>query len=154
MARHPETYDKVIGAEIKEERSSVCPKCCTLYPLDETGYPGMLECISQTAEHSKRCGEILCKKRRGKRQPRMVLRRRKLDDWIQKLLSRPGMMSKIDRAWETARNPPRNPMSDFWDGSFVREFKGPDGNPAAEFGQNETRLLFSLSVDWFNPYYN
>jgi hypothetical protein len=85
----------------------------------------------------------------------MSFRRRKLDNWIKSFLGRKGILPVVDAAWMQAQGPAHNPVSDFWGGDFIRELKGP--NPETLLSavpDGETRLLFSLSVDWFNPFHN
>jgi len=67
------------------------------------------------------------------------------------LLSRPGMEDVIDRAW---RGGQQANMRDIWDGSIVGELKGPDKKSFSDGSADETRLVWSLSIDWFNPYLN
>ncbi|KIO12206.1 hypothetical protein M404DRAFT_126013, partial [Pisolithus tinctorius Marx 270] len=47
-------------------------------------------------------------------------------------------------------------MLDIWDGSVLRQFRGPDNNLyfGSENPRSEVRLAFSLFVDWFNPFGN
>ena len=67
------------------------------------------------------------------------------------LLSRPGIEDMIDRSWAGRRN---DDMRDIWDGSGVHELRGPDGKPFSEGPAGEARLVWTLSMDWFNPYLN
>ena len=44
-------------------------------------------------------------------------------------------------------------MYDIFHGKFIRKFKGPDGRSFG-LGGEEGHYIFSLSVDFFNPYTN
>jgi hypothetical protein len=78
-------------------------------------------------------------------------------DFIANLLSR----ADTERACEDALNdvlpvssdkPTNCPnvMKNIFDGSFIREFKGPDNKSLFAYQDGETRLLFALFVDFFN----
>jgi len=43
-------------------------------------------------------------------------------------------------------------MQDIWDGSVLRNFDGPDGEPFLRPSGNEGRLVFGLNVDGFNAH--
>jgi Transposase family tnp2 len=73
-------------------------------------------------------------------------------DWFAGLLSRPGYEERMDSAWQS-NEPEDGIMHDIFDGEYVRNFKGPDGR-SFSLGGEEGRYLFSLSVDFFNPYTN
>lgn len=154
MATDARTYEKVLGLESNEVSYAVCRKCCSMYSLGDINQPTVLKCTSKPAVSGQPCGFSLYKRRKGKLKPKMVLRRRPLDDWLEHFLSRPGIIEKVDGVWDRARSPPRDSASDFWDGTFVREMKGPDGGKISNFQVGETRLMFQLSVDWFNPFHN
>lgn len=43
-------------------------------------------------------------------------------------------------------------MQDIWDGEVLGAFLGPDGKPFWKQSASETRLVFGLAIDGFNPY--
>lgn len=154
----PRSYEKVINLDIEEELFAVCPRCASSYPLTKDDQLSIPRCTSTTWSGSKPCGAILYQrdaiKPKNKR-PVQLFRRRKLNSWLQGFLGRPGLLKTLDIAWDQTCGPPHDPSTDFWGGSFVRELKGPDGNsPITTFPDGESRLLFSLAVDWFNPFHN
>ncbi|KZP09268.1 hypothetical protein FIBSPDRAFT_672609, partial [Athelia psychrophila] len=42
-------------------------------------------------------------------------------------------------------------LTDIWDGSGMRDLRGPDGQCFSNGPPGEARLVWNLSVDWFNP---
>jgi len=74
------------------------------------------------------------------------------DDFIACLLSRPGMEAAIQRSGECMHD---EYVQDIINADGVRAIKGPDGVPfLSGRWHNELRLLWCLSVDFFNPYHN
>lgn len=70
------------------------------------------------------------------------------------LLSRPGIEDAMDDAWqETRKWTPTSPVTSIFGGKVLRSFKGPDGQHFGE-GGDEGRYVFSLGVDFFNPFGN
>ncbi|KAI9465645.1 hypothetical protein BJY52DRAFT_1183238 [Lactarius psammicola] len=73
-------------------------------------------------------------------------------DFVGRLLFRSGVEAAIQRSGEWVHD---NTVEDILAAEGVREIKGPDGAPFLSGGQhNELRLLWCLSVDFFNPYHN
>ncbi|KAH7917513.1 hypothetical protein BV22DRAFT_991467, partial [Leucogyrophana mollusca] len=86
-----------------------------------------------------------------------------MKSWLGRLLSRPGLEHAI--ATTPARRPQSfisrltslwmpGPIKDIWDAEVFRTFKGPDGRLWLDAPDGEARLIFSLFIDWFNPYGN
>jgi hypothetical protein len=69
------------------------------------------------------------------------------------LLARTGYEEKMDKAWDRMAQSPDGMLRDIFQGSIIRNFKGPDG--ATHFshigGEDAGRYLFSLGFDFFNP---
>src|SRR5713101_5820264 len=64
----------------------------------------------------------------------------------------PGMEVAIRQSGERMRD---ETVEDIITADGIRAFKGPDGVPFLSGGQHsELRLLWCLSVDFFNPYHN
>jgi hypothetical protein len=57
----------------------------------------------------------------------------------------------IDRAWNIQN---KEELWDIWDGSAVRDLEGPDKKPFSQGPEGEARIVWNLSVDWFNPFLN
>ena len=77
------------------------------------------------------------------------------DNFVAHLLSRPGMEAAIEWSGECMRDGCHETVHDIIDADAVRTIKGPDGIPFLSGGrQTELRLLWCLSVDFFNPYHN
>jgi Transposase family tnp2 len=155
MPRDPRTYEKVIDLGVEDEHLIFCPRCSSSYPMGDDGLPVELHCISRAATASQPCGQSLCHKRQKRLRPILVFRRRRLNDWIQDLLGRPGNIEKMDGTWARVQSPLTKSTSDIWGANFVREMKGPDHQtPFSSIPRDETRLLFALAIDWFNPFSN
>ncbi|KAH7917070.1 hypothetical protein BV22DRAFT_1027010, partial [Leucogyrophana mollusca] len=83
--------------------------------------------------------------------------------WLGRLLSRPGIekaitqttscrshsfISRLTQLWHCG------PIKDVWDAEVFRNFKGPDNRAWLDAPDGEARLIFSLFIDWFNPFGN
>jgi hypothetical protein len=155
IAQDPRTYEKIIGLKVQEEHRALCPGCGSSYPIQANGLPKALHCERRGTQDSIACGKDLCYKRGERMRPLLLFRRRLFGDWLKGLLSRPGMVDKMEAAWEELKRPPSEIVTDIWGGSFVRSMKGPDNiSPVSSIPKKEIRILLSVAVDWFNPYHN
>jgi hypothetical protein len=68
------------------------------------------------------------------------------------LLCRPEIEEMIDRAWDSSRD--NDDIGDIWGGSAVHDLEGPDKKRFGDRPAGEARLVWSISIDWFNPYHN
>ena len=71
-------------------------------------------------------------------------------DFVAGILSRPGFEDQMDSPRIV---PAEEDMRDIFDGQFLRDFKGPDGQPFCSTVQ-AGRYSFGLCVDFFNPFTN
>jgi hypothetical protein len=75
-----------------------------------------------------------------------------LKDWLAQKLSLPGFEKLLDSSLQK-KNSLEGRMADVWDGSVWKSFIGPQ-NSNETFTSKSGHLVFSLYVDWFNPYGN
>lgn len=73
-------------------------------------------------------------------------------DYLAGLMSRPGFEDRMDNPLIVHGNE-SNVANDIFDGQFLREFKGPDGQ-LFRSSHHIGRYCFSLCVDFFNPFTN
>lgn len=112
------------------------------------------------------CNTMLVHDPRKPRRPIRPFKHRSMKEWLSKLLSRPGLTNLLDSAWTRADTD--GYLRDIWSGSVLQNFRGPDGSlfsqPRERTSHDEdgkekiqegvTRLIFSMNIDWFNPYGN
>jgi hypothetical protein len=131
-----------------------CRSCFSCYNLDS--YP--INCTYQSSHDSQPCGRPLLKSR--KRKGSVVnaedrkLHCQEFSRWLGNLLWRHGMEELLDRdVYQTGAGP--GELWDIWDGEVLRNFEGPEGgNFIRNKNPGEGRLLFSLCMDNFNPFFN
>lgn len=139
-------------------RYASCPKCCCLYPPKMSGkiteWP--TACTWRSFRDSPPCGQELVKSAvqdgESVRVPIRPFLVQDFDSFVGRLLCRPGYEKMLDEG--TVANP-GDELRDIKDGLAILELKGPDGKPFLDgFKRSELRLVWSLSVDWFNPFHN
>lgn len=78
---------------------------------------------------------------------------RRFQSWLADLLGRPGIEAAIQESW--TRQPDAAQCTDIMDSPTIRQFVGPDGKTLFSVqAHGSVHLVFSLFVDWFNPYGN
>lgn len=140
---------------------AVCPKCRATYEPNKHKphdlYPH--RCMFQETNKDM-CGEklvIKCERVEGKKivityEPVLSFPYRPLKSWLAELFQRPELASLARGAWRSSYS---KHWKDVWDTPALREFLGPDGRtPFSVQPKGEVHLVFSLFVDWFNPYRN
>jgi len=149
------TARKIFDLEATTKTYAACPGCSALYPVDGAKLPA--HCKRRRYPNAKPCGARLSKsvvqnsngERKMTRAPIQPFLIQDFNAFKASLLSRPGMEEILDRG--TLFND-TNDMWDIKDGLGVKEMLGPDGEPFLDgLKRKELRLLWSLSVDWFNP---
>ena len=138
---------------------ATCPRCCCTHPPTTIegskvlSYPSRCQYVRY--EGGKPCGAKLTKwKVQGKESVRAPIRPfayQSFPAFVAGLLARPGVEDMIDRAWERKD---KEDMWDIWDGQAIREIPGPDEKPFGVAPAGEARLVWNLSLDWFNPLMN
>ncbi len=114
----------------------------------------LLLCIHKLFNNSSECGtHITCLQRFGKVDVEVPIRQFvafSFKDYIVELTSCSGFENKMNAAWKHSGEAF---LTEMHDGRFLHNFKGRDG---LQFGQQmkEGHYVFSLSVDFFNPFTN
>jgi hypothetical protein len=150
---------EVFELEGKSTIYAVCPKCHTTYAPDYVGQHSIPlykeRCTFR--RYGSRCGELLVRPKTIQNirvnvpiKPYVVF---DFTDWMSGLLARPGYEEMMDGAWERMKPSADGTLKDIFQGSIIREFKGPDGKThfSLSGGEGTGRYLFSLGFDFFNP---
>lgn len=165
--KDPDSAVKQFKLETTEFIYAVCPEqqCQALYrPVYQKGSPiphYPLSCTYQWRRDRSPCGTRITRPRRfGKVDVEVPIKRFvsfSFKDYVAELTSRFGFEDKMDAVWESflaavGKGVPAE-MNDVFDGQFLRDFKDRDGHL---FGRQteEGRYVFSLSIDFFNPFTN
>lgn len=136
---------------------ATCPSCCCTYAPSFSDkipvYPS--RCQHRSGPRSKPCNSRLTTNRvlngESIRAPIRPFVTQDFEAFVGGLITRPGMEEILQKG-KAIRD--RYNLRDITDGSAVAEMLGPDGRPFTEAPEGELRLLWALSVDWFNPYLN
>ena len=134
-----------------------CPACNSLYPpKDENGVPIYpYQCTSEPCRVRGGCDLLKLGStpdRKGVGVPKRSFVMQDFQDFVGRLLSRPGVEIAIQQSGEQARD---DVVKDIVTADGIKAIKGPDGAPFLSGGQGqELRLLWCLSIDFFNPYHN
>lgn len=133
---------------------ALCSKC-------EYTHGGILDPGSLTTTYPAKCGAISIKG--GVKcsnyllldngQPEKQFKYYSIKTYIAKLLSRPEIEKLLDESVDAAfadREKTPSVQRGFFDGDFIKTFKGPDGEKLYIEREGDTRLLFSLNMDFFN----
>jgi hypothetical protein len=133
-----------------------CPKCSYTYPPSPEGtYP--LRCTHREFPGSEECGSEVAILKGGKTSPVRRFYYQPVNSWLGRMLSRPGIEELMDDTCDSSSTSGRTGgiMRDVWDGLVLQTMKGPGGSSLFSQRVNgEARLVFSLFVDWFNPFGN
>jgi len=140
-----------------------CPTCHCLYPYTPGeslvgGHPAIMHCTFRQTPQNQQCGTALWKLQKISANQTMYTPRKKflyqvLKHWIGRLVSRKGIEDYLD---DFPAGPPSDPdglIDDIWSSPVFQSLKDAAGNPFFPPPAGEGRLVFSLSVDGFNPYH-
>ena len=150
------TARKLFDVEPTTTTYAACPTCSATYRIEE-GKTLPINCDWKRFLNAKPCGTKISKlilrdgdgDRRMVRVPIRPFLIQDFDAFKASLLSRPGMEAILDRG--TLFNDTED-MWDIKDGTRVNELCSPDGATFWDgLKRRELRLLWSLSIDWFNP---
>jgi len=133
---------KVLKLQPKLTRYAACPKCHKLYPANQSGvYPSF--CIYQWFANSQSCSTPLLDIRT--KQPLKPHLYHRFQDWLRDccplLACIPNLLApsvSVDGI-----------LRDIWDGSELQDL-----DHLFHAAQDGLRLVFSLGVDWYNPFGN
>jgi hypothetical protein len=121
-------------------------------------YPSQCKYIQYKG--SEPCGAKLTKhkvqEKESLRVPKHPFTYRSFLAFITGLLACPGVEDMIDQAWEwkDAEWDDTKDMWDIWDGLAIHDLEGVDKKPFSNGPTGEVRLVWNLSIDWFNPFMN
>jgi predicted Fe-S protein YdhL (DUF1289 family) len=143
---------------------ATCPVCCSIYPPTATTRGEITEwpteCSWRRFSALPPCGQILVKSavENGKsvRVPICPFVVQNFDSFVGRLLCTPGYEKILDEGTVLSNQSDKlNELRDIKDGLAIRSLTGPDNKPFLDgLKRSELRLVWSLSVDWFNPYHN
>ena len=141
-----------------------CPTCHCLYPYNPGNSPDSLlhlitmHCTHRKTPQSAECGTNLWKivsvGTRKRYAPRRKYLHQVLKHWVGRLLSRRGIEDHLDVAQNPLPDDGDAPIHDIWLSEVFQTLRDSAGDPFLLPPAGETRLVFSLSVDGFNPYFN
>lgn len=139
---------------------AACPGCHEIYKTRlVNGVPTYQErCNSH--RFGSRCGQLLVRPKKVSKRtiyvPILPFVSFDFKDWLSNLISRTGNEEAMDKAWDRMNVPADGHVNDIFQGSVIREFKGPDKRTHfSVYGpQDAGRYLFSVGADFFNPLRN
>lgn len=142
---------------------ATCPLCScihkpTVSSSDPTQLVYPLRCTNRRSAKSPICNSLLLKSAVNHKQESIQVPIRpyiyqKFAHFQARLLSRPGVEAAIERSMKI------KPSGDLyiWDiyqGEAVQRLQGPDSQSFLCAPPGELRIIWSLNIDWFNPYTN
>lgn len=141
----------------------VCPSCHHLYPYLPGDSPHNMDnpfisiCKKRRTLESAECNTLLWKEQElGNGETRVIPIRKyvhqDLKPWIGRLLARKGM-ERLLRTQHIEPQSSRAPIHDIWSSKVFKDLKDADGAAFFPGPTEELRLVFSLSVDGFNPFH-
>ncbi len=151
LARDPRTVLTAFDLDPSVREHICCRSCFALYPCSETA---PRRCTYKSTPTSQPCNAKLWRKRtiRGKSMDFPVRKylHQSMRHWLGRMLSRRDIEGWLQKP---RCEDPSDPMRDIFDGLALQKFKAPwEDHPFLRAPEGELRLIFSLSVDGFNPY--
>lgn len=141
--------------EAKATVYAVCPKChSTWQAISVDPIPSYPE-LCKFTRYKSTCNEQLTRpKKIGKHTVAVPIRKfvsYDFKDFMAALLARPDYEQKMDDSWKDMEPSSNGDITSIFQGSILRDFKGPDGKTHFSVGNGEGRYVFALSFDFFNP---
>lgn len=164
IPKDPRTAIRRLDLEPQYTSYVCCSRCFKLYPMES--FP--IHCDNSTFPNGQPCNRRLhAREKPIEKSPKSKSRKKEhpvpnrtysyqsLNHWIGWMYNRKELGQYLDRPYEKPNNPDRT-VSDLWDSDFLGEFVGPDGKNlfVSPSDTNESRLLFNLNADGFNPFGN
>jgi hypothetical protein len=146
-----ETAEKRFNLHGRTTIYAVCPSCHFTYDLSTIlKAPPGFKCMNQIAPDQPPCHTRVLD---DGSQPFKTFEYHHFADYLASLLSRPGMEELMDQfsadVAVSASQQPADILRNACDGSFLREFMGPDGKHLFVCGQGEGRYVFAFHIDYF-----
>ncbi|KAJ3513964.1 hypothetical protein NLJ89_g2648 [Agrocybe chaxingu] len=155
-ASNPTSMVAAIPKDPRTARRSFNVDPVTRHP-DNLNDAFIMHCTHSRTPESPVCNTALWKACETGSHPRLVPIRQythqDLKSWVGRLLSRRGIEDLLDRHPSGPQSPDA-PISDIWSSPVFQDLKDANGAPFFPAPTGEGRLVFSLSVDSFNPFYN
>lgn len=149
---------QAFNVEVKVVTYATCPQCSCTYASQMDGdvsiYPS--HCTWKEFPTSQLCDEPLMDSKiidgESIQYPKRPFIVQDFDAFVANLLSRPGVEEALDQGTVLLN---QEELSDIKDGTGVQNLRGSDGQLFLDgLQRSELRLMWSLSVDWFNPHTN
>ena len=162
-----------LGVEPDIIRYASCPQCSAVYPPDPNNLdrpypsrctlaePGASACGSPLVEKKAKLPKRKGERARDVFKPIRNYAYRSFTSWLADMFSRSDFESLVVSSWDQRTSAPEScpPSDGCWEDIMqspaLRTFLGPDKKTLYSVQKNgEVHLVFSLFVDWFNPFSN
>ncbi|KAJ3503629.1 hypothetical protein NLJ89_g8347 [Agrocybe chaxingu] len=126
-----------------------CKICYSCYNKEKGQYPPT--CTFRETPTSQMCGGALTEP--GSNKPLQTFVYQPINSFLARLASRPGIIEQMKAVTSKWKLKPSS-VRDFFGAGALRNLSGPDCKVFLDGPPEELRLVFSIFVDWFNPYGN
>ncbi|KAJ2936177.1 hypothetical protein H1R20_g917, partial [Candolleomyces eurysporus] len=152
------TVVKILDVQPRFKALLTCPDCSWVHYVDRGTPPSDYPEFCQRVIDDEPCGTPLTKTRKSRSGGEITVPVRQylyqpMKEYLARLFSRPDLAEYLDRDPVAPGNDGEG-MRDIWDGPGLAQLKGPDGKPFVKGRKSESRLVFSLNMDGFNPWGN